>query len=77
MEHLVNLGQLSPNPVQLGQLPSGTNNPGDTERSESKEGEELKPLSTAPRAAPHLMEGSNTISDLPVINRRSRTCTDR
>ena len=70
IEHLVNLRQLSPTPVQLVQLPNGTNAPavsmdrntGDTERLESTNGEELNPLSTAPRATPPFTESSTWIS---------------
>jgi len=52
IEQLVNLRQLSPNPVQLDQLPSRINSPGvsisrntgDSERSEYTDGEKLKCL---------------------------------
>ncbi len=52
IEQLVNLRQLSPNPVQLDQLPSRINssgvsisrNTGDSERSEYTDGEKLKCL---------------------------------
>ena len=75
IEHLVNLRQLSPNPVKLVQLPNGINAPGvsigrntgNAERLESTEGEELNSLATAPRATTPYRE---LYSTLFVINNR-------
>ena len=68
---MVNLRQLSPNPVQLDKLSSRINSPGvsvgrnteDAEGSEYTDGEELNCLATTSRAVSYSTESSTRISD--------------